>query len=456
VAARQAWGDLAYQNLVMFDENLRVTPCLAETWTAASPTRWTFTLRQGVTFHDGSEFSAEDVTFWFERLTAGEPRGRGTSWLNIAKVEPKGKYVVDLVLDEPYAPLLASLASLRGSAIVSRRSATSPGAASTGPAMGTGPFRIAEVVPNSRVRFVRHPEYWERGLPYLDEITVRTVPDEAERMGLLQTADVSAAILAPEPAARLKSEKGVAVQSSTGPLQRVTVLNTRRKPFDDPKVRQAVALTVDRRLALERVLAGEGRLTGPIPQGHGGWSAADAPAYRRDPVRAKQLLAESGHADGLEATIKVSAADPTAMPLATLMADELREIGVNLKVEQLGPSALARSVEVGDFDLCGDVVEFQPDPDGYLRARYHSASPLNRSGFRSERFDDLIERARTLFDPVERKRLYDEAATVLLDESPTIWWFAENNVEPFRANVKGYGQSFTGRRPFLKRTWLDR
>jgi peptide/nickel transport system substrate-binding protein len=401
---------------------------------------------------------AEDVRSWFEHLVAGETRAPNADWFAVvAKVEPKGRYDLDLMLSAPYAPLLANLAALRRSAIVPRRSPASGGGPAKGLGAGSGPFRIAEAMPNRQVRYVKHADYWERGLPYVDEIAVRVVPDEAERVALLLSGDVSSAILRPESAARLKSEKGIVVLTSPGPVQRLTTLNTRRKPFDDLRTRQVVALVVDRRLALERVLGGEGRLTGPIPTGHGGWSRGpDGLPYRRDVRKAKQLLAEAGYADGLEVTIKVSAADPTALPLATILADQVREVGIELKVQQLGPSALARALDAGDFDLSADSVEFQADPDGYLSPRYHSAGPLNTSGFKHERFDEIVDRARAVLDPGERKRLYDEATAVLLDEVPSIWWFAENNVEAIRANIKGYSQSFTGRRAFLKRAWLDR
>jgi peptide/nickel transport system substrate-binding protein len=452
IPARRAWGDLAYQSLVMFDENLKVTPCLAESWVAVDPARWTFTLRQGVRFHDGSELDAEDVTRWFDGLKAGAAKAPPKGWPTvIAKVEPKGRYTVDLVLEEPYAPLLATLASLRGSAIVSRSGMAS------GPAAGTGPFRIAEIVPNNRVRYVKHPDYWERGLPYLDEIVVRTVADENERAGLLQAGDVVSAILRPDRAVRLKSEKNVGVMSSSGSLQRLMTMNVRRPPLDDKRVRQALALAVDRRAAVERVLGGEAKLTGPIPPGHSAWSSGpEGPVYRRDVRRARQLLADAGFDGGLEMTLRVSAADPTAMPLGKLLADELRDLDVSLKVEELGPSALAQVVAARDFDLCAESVEFQPDPDGYLWSRYHGNGPLNASGWQSARFDEIVDQARAVLDPGERKRLYDEAATILLDESPAIWWFAENSVEAMRANLKGYSQSFTGRRPFLKKAWLDR
>jgi peptide/nickel transport system substrate-binding protein len=454
--SRQGWGDLVYQSLVMLDDNLKVTPGLAESWTATGPLRWTFKLRQGVTFHDGSQLEAEDVAAWFEHQRSYQARPPDVSWRDaIARVEPKGRYEVDLVLAAPFAPLLASLASLRGSAIVSHRPlATTRGAA--GPLAGSGPFKIAEVVPNSLVRLVKHPDYWEPTLPQLAEIMIRTEPDEARRIALVRAGDAASAILRPETAVRLKDDKNVTVLSSAGPLQRVIVLNTKRQPFEDRRVRQALALAADRRLALDRLLGGEGRLTGPIPPGHGSWAAAsDAQTYRPDPKRAKQLLAQAGHEDGVAATIKVSAGDPIGMPLARLFAEQARDAGIDLAAEELGPTALASAVAARDFDLYLEVVDFLPDPDAYLWPRFHSTGAMNASGYANERFDEVVAQARGSLDPGQRKQLYDDASAILLDDAPAIWWFSENNAEPIRSSVKGYGQSFTGRRTALKRAWLD-
>ena len=268
----QAWGDLTYQSLVMFDENLKIVPCLAEAWKLSDDRlTWSFRLRQGVRFHDGSEFEAEDVRAWFERMmapaTASPYRG---SFSQVVKVEPKGKYEVELTLGAPHAPLLALLASLRGSAIAPRRWMQSAGAAARTSAMGSGPFKIAEYVPGSHVRYVRHREYWEQGLPYLDEVRLEIVPDETRRVEALRSGRVRHALVGPSAEQQLKRE--MSLRSSPGPVQAVTVFNTRRKPFDDVRVRQAISLVVDRQEAIERALGGEGRSTGPVPTGHGEWA----------------------------------------------------------------------------------------------------------------------------------------------------------------------------------------
>src|SRR5690606_23412120 len=112
--------------------------------------------------------------------------------------------------------------------------------------VGSGPFRIAEYVPGRHVRYVKYADYWEKGLPYLDEVTLKIVPDEAARVSALLAGDVTYARVGPAAARSLRNEKRLTVLSSPGAGQRVTIFNTRRAPFDDARVRQAISLAVDR------------------------------------------------------------------------------------------------------------------------------------------------------------------------------------------------------------------
>jgi peptide/nickel transport system substrate-binding protein len=454
-ASLAVWADLAYQSLVMFDENLRLTPCLAESWAVVDPTTWTFRLREGVMFHDGNVLDAEDVKVWFDRLTAtttSSPYMRELS--RITKVEPTGTHEVQITLTEPFAPLLATLASLRGTAIASRRWLARAGAAIKTSAMGTGPFKIDAYVAGSHVHFVRHRDYWEHGLPYVDEVTLRIIPDEAERAAALRAGTVTYARFTPEAGRQLTSEKQLNVLALPGPLQQVTTFNTRRKPFDDVRIRQAVGLAVDRRSALDRVIAGEGKLTGPVPTGHGNWSIVPEDLkYQRDIKKAMSLLTDAGANDGVEAMLRVSADDPIALALATMMADQVKDAGITLTVDRLSRADHARALQSGDFDAIVHGTGFLPDPDGYFTP-YQGGSPQNVSGYSNPHLDDLVDQARGVLDPGTRKRLYDEASTILLSEVPSIWWFTQNNTEVINDNINGYSQSVTGRRIFLKQTGL--
>jgi peptide/nickel transport system substrate-binding protein len=456
----QTWGDLTYQSLVMFDEHLEIVPCLAEAWTVSDDRlTWTFKLRQGVTFHDGSPFEAEDVTFWFDRTKAPETAAPYKSWFSqIAHVKPKGKHEVEFTLSAPYAPFLATFAAMRGSAMVPRRWMQRAGAAARTSAVGSGPFKIAEYVPGSRIRYVRHPDYWEKGRPYLDEVTFTIIPDEAQRVEALRSGRVKYAAIGPAAAQELKRE--LTVLSSAGPSQQLTSFNTTRQPFDDVRVRQAIALTVDRTAAIEQMLGGEGRLTGPMPTGHGDWPVPpNALPSGKDLARARELLAEAGYPDGFEATIKTTLDQPALFRTSSVLANQVQAIGITLHVERLAWGALAAAVEAGNFDLHATEIGFLPDPDHYFSLYTSQAVLPGRPAFTAwqhTRYTEIVDQARTVMDPGARKALYNEATAILLHEAPSIWWFTENTIEAVHPSVKGYRQSFTGRRLGLKETWLDR
>jgi peptide/nickel transport system substrate-binding protein len=448
-----------YQSLVMFDEHLKLVPGLAAAWSVSDDwLTWTFKLRQGVIFHDGSEFEAEDVRFWFERTMA--PRTASPYahlFQQIARVEPAGKYEVRFTLSAPHAPLLATFAGLRGSAIAPRRWLQRNGGSRT-TAVGSGPFTVAEYVPGSHIRYVKHPDYWEQGLPYLDEARIEVIPVEDQRGEALQGGRVSYAAIGPAAAQQLKRD--FAVISSAGPTQQVTIFNTRRKPFDDVRVRQAIDLVLDRQVAIKRVAGGEARLTGPVPLGLDAWGIPpESLPYHQDLATARHLIDEAGYVEGFEATIRTAADAPLMLGTALVLAEQVQVLGITMKVEQLAGAALTQAIDAGDFDLASGEIGFSPDPDPYFSrylSRGRSPGPGNASAWSNARYDELVEQARVTMDPGGRKSLYDEAASIVLHEAPTIWWFCANTLEALHPSVKGYRPSFAGRRQGLKKAWLAR
>ena len=454
-AALQAWGDLTYQSLTMFDEKLRIVPALAESWTHPDPTTWIFNLRRGVRFHDGHELDAEDVVFWHQRVTATATGAAGPeAFARIQKVEPAGTYSVRMTLSAPHAPLLVAFAGLRGSAIVSRRSAAQVDLARQ--ALGTGPFRIAEYVPGSHITYLKHADYWEHGLPYLDTVTLKLVAAGADRVAALRDGRVRYASVSPDEARQLADARDVRVLAGTGPRQWVHHLNTARAPFHDVGVRRAVALALDRRAVVERVFGGQGALTGPIPTGLQDWALpSERLAYHRDLSAAKDLLVEAG-LDGGFATVIVTTADSAMLGTSTALAEQLRGIGIRADVHRVDRGALLQLMQAGDYDIVADGSSSSLEPDDYLTPIYRSGGPRNVSRWSSEAFDELVDHARTAIEPPERKRLYDDAQAILLQEVPSIWWCTENTLEALHASHRGYAPSFAGRRTFLKTTWLDR
>jgi peptide/nickel transport system substrate-binding protein len=302
----------------------------------------------------------------------------------------------------------------------------------------------------------------------VDEVVLSYEPDEEKRVAALRSGTVKYASIGADAARRLRSEKDLTILSSPGPHRQVTRLNTGRPPLDDIRVRQAIALTADRSAVLTKVLGGEGRLTGPLPSVFGEWALPpDGLPYRQDLAAAKRLLAEAGHPNGFEVTIKT---DARSIPLgiSTMLADQLRAVGITLTVQQLDADGMIRAFTTADYDLLAGTTVYFPDPDDYL-ARYASPTVTGTVGSTSGtrgvsanaltgpeagRYDEIVEQARAILDPGQRKALYDEAVNILLREAPAIWWCTENTLEAVHNSVKGYVQSYAGRRSGLKKAWL--
>ncbi len=453
-AALLVWGDLVYQGLTMFDQNFKVVPALAESWTNPDPTTWLFTLRRGVRFHDSQELRADDVVFWHQRITAAATAAPDRAgFAAIAAVEPVGMYRVRVTLNTPYAPLLTLLAGLRGSAIVSSRAMHNFDLERE--TAGTGPFRVAEYVAGSHVTYTRHGEYWERDLPYLQTVTLKLVSDAVDLVDELRSGRVRHASIGPDQARELADARDVRVLEAPGARQWVHHVNVGRPPFDDVRVRRAVALALDRRAAYERVFGGRAVLTGPIPPGLTSWATpSERLPYRHDLGAARLLLAEAGLPEGFD-TVVVTADEPRSLGLSTILAEQLRGIGVRAQVHRVNRGSLLQLMQARDYDIVADENGFSPDPDGYLTPTYARDGARNLSRWGSERFDQLLQAARTTIEPPTRQRLYEEAQRTLLDEAPSIWWCAENQLEALHHSQKGYHQSYTGRSTFLKTTWVE-
>src|SRR5262249_22999251 len=162
----------AYESLVNFDADMKIVPALAESWETPDPTTYVFHLRKGVKWHNGREFIASDVVYWYERMmdpaTAAPYK---SSYVGITKVDPVDNYTVKTTLGKPNASLLALFASLRGSAIPNKETVQQYGDLTTH-AVGTGPYKIVEFTPGDTVRYMRNPDYWDKGLPLIEEMTL--------------------------------------------------------------------------------------------------------------------------------------------------------------------------------------------------------------------------------------------------------------------------------------------
>ena len=450
-----------YESLTAFDARLQIVPALAERWDVPNPTTYVFHLRRGVKFHDGSELTAEDVKYTFDIVL--NPKGpavwRG-NFDQVDRVEVVDPSTVRFVTKAPFPPLLGALAILRSSAIIPKGAMEKLKLETQ--VVGTGPYRLVEYVPKSHIKLKRNPDYWGKPLPYLEDVTFRILEEEDARVAGLRSGSLDYAFLSPEGIQRLRGEKRIVISSRPRTYLYAFVVNRQRKPWSDPRVRQAMSLAVDRAEIVEKVFSGGATIAGPIPFGFGDWSLSAeelrARWYRPDIARAKQLLKEAGVPDGQELDLLVTAFNQNFPGLAVVFADQMKRIGLAAKIRQVEQGVFIKEVAPPTFnyDVQANAYTARHDPDGYVYNGFHSKTP-NACGYANPKVDELLVKARTTIDPAQRKSLYREIQQLLLDDAPNLWIANDNVSEGLQSYVKGYTQSpYTYRAWGLKHAWLDK
>ena len=306
--SRSRRSPMMYNQLVRFDPDMNPVPELAESWEVSKDgLTWTFKLRQGVKFHDGQEMTSADVKFTFDRLFEKSP-GK-SDFIAVDKVEPAGRYAVKFVTKEPFAGLLAALGGFWGF-IISEAGIKKYGDLNKA-ALGTGPFMLEDWKVEQQMVLKRHPGYFKKGVPYVDEVVLRIIPDEANIVAALRTGQIQHAFIEDNKNYNLlKDEKTLTGYRSSRLGYDFLNINASRGPLKDVRVRQAISWTVDRAQVLRVAAAGFGRLTAPATAPMKQWQLPEEQwmrYYKPDVDKAKKLMADAGQAGGF--TVKL-AGDP--------------------------------------------------------------------------------------------------------------------------------------------------
>src|SRR6266542_678553 len=242
--SRSRRSPMMYSQLVRFDPDMNPIPELAESWEVSKDAlTWTFKLRQGVKFHDGQEMTSADVKFTFDRLFEKSP-GK-SDFIAVDKVEPAGRHAVKFVTKEPFAGLLAALGGFWGF-IISEAGIKKHGDLNEA-ALGTGPFMLQDWKVEQQMMLKRHPSYFKKGLPHVDEVNLRIIPDEANIVAALRTGQIHHAFIEDNKNYNLlKDEKTLTGYRSSRLGYDFLNINASRGPLKDARVRQAISWAVDR------------------------------------------------------------------------------------------------------------------------------------------------------------------------------------------------------------------
>jgi len=283
-----------YNGLLTQDYEMNLKPDLAERWQISGDGKaYTFFLRKGVKFHNGRECVADDVVYSLGRLLDPKTQAPLSGYYSsIDKVEAVDKYTVKISLKEPDASLLYKLSNRRPAVIMAKEVVEASGGHLKTADAGTGPFKLAEFIPDVSVKLQRFEDYFEKGFPYLDGVTISFKTDEASRLAALRAGQADLTFFKdPNNVTPIKNNPDLVILEQPSQVRVVLILNNGIPPFDNPKVRQAFSYAIDRKEVIEAAYGGKGFLTGVIPPGEKLWAIpatpANYPSYAHNIEKAK-------------------------------------------------------------------------------------------------------------------------------------------------------------------------
>jgi ABC-type transport system substrate-binding protein len=418
---RHTIRSMVFESLIFVEPNLHVRPALATSWQVSPDgTMVTFKLRRGVRFHDGSPFTASDVAFTIQRVqnpaTASQyaPQVAAVKQVQIVDI-----HTVRLHLSAPTPALITNLLFVP---IVSEKSV---GAIDKHP-IGTGPFKFVEWIPGNHIKVVRNPSYYHKGLPQLDGIMMRPMPDDQVRITNLQTG----AVLLDEemdatdvkqvqtfPNAHVLATKPIT-------LYEIFQINTQRRPFNDKRVRQALSYAFDRQSYVRSFWYGLARPgDNPFVKEMPAYLPGSDNVYTFDLNKTAALLKAAGFSQSkpLKMEILSPLGFSTLHAMAVLLQANLNKLGHNVTVRDLELSAWIDRISThANFDVTTDNYNTVPEDPGGMFNSDNLAPSFNINRFNPPGYAALVKQAASEVNPQKRIQLYRTLQRFLLDEQPMI------------------------------------
>ncbi len=467
-----------FDGLVQFDHTLTVVPALAQFWKASRDgLLWTFTLRRGIKFHHGREVTADDVIYSFTRIVDPKTRSGGADLFlaiqgaqefregrakQVAGLSAPDPYTVQVKLVEAAVPFVSVLA-VGHAKIVPRDVVEAQGDAFGIHPVGTGPFKFVRWERGREIVLAANPEYFD-GPPRLSRLVYRIFPGE-QFDRVYQEFQAGGLEDTPLPSKDyrqiLASRKYLYVKRPMFSLRHYG-LNTRVKPLDDRRVRQAIVYAIDREALNSEIFLGRHALArGILPPGTQGFNPK-LRGYPYDPARARELLAEAGYPEGHglpPIPIWSSVRFDDIVREHDRMRRDLEAVGIRTEIQYLTDwPSFSRMMAERKFPVFlrawyADV----PDPENFLYKLFYSQSPRNYMGYANPIVDGLLLQARVETDPTRRVELYRRAEEVILDDAPIIpvWHYTyERLFQPYvrSVEVSGLGDPYIP----LRKIWLER
>ena len=421
---------------------------------------YTFNLRKGVTFHDGSPFSAEDVKFTLDHLQNPDTGYPYVVKLNaIAETTVVDEHTVQVRLSVPEGPFLVNLA-FPGNVIVSKSIAEAGHDIGTTP-IGTGPYKFVNYQPGTVIELERNADYYEGDKPYIEKLEYRVISDHTAITNALQSGvvDFSNVIPAKDWAA-IEANPDLTKVPINGSRWFWIGVNNNAEPLNNNKVRQAIAHAVDRQAIVDAVFYGLAKVIhgGVVPE----WSWGYAPDLQvfspgADPEKAKALLAEAGYPDGFDISFKIGTEWPRLMAMGPLIQANLMAVGINAQISTMGTTQWLDEVFTARDYHITDMYWLSPlaDPDDFTTLNYYCDNMMNFQGSCSEEMDGLLDEARSATTQEARKDAYRRMQELSMEQMTLVPLVSALILHAHTDKLKGFKPMRTGFLKTLKEAWLE-
>jgi peptide/nickel transport system substrate-binding protein len=442
------------------EDSSGIAPSLAESWEISSDgTVYTFAIKQGVTFHDGSPMTIDDVIFSLQRVF--DPKGSGYSFLfgSVDGVKAVGDASVEITLKEPFTPLLDNL-NVFPASIVPRAAVEADAEGFAQNPIGTGPFKLQEFAKGRQVHLVKHDKYWKQGKPYVDEVVIPYVTDDNTRILRVQGGEVDAAVAIPYAQIdQLDAQNEIDVKIEELFRFDGMWLNHAKAPLDDLKVRQALNHATDKEAMLKSIYFDKVEIANHMMPKMKYWRD-DVEAYEYDPERAKSLIAESKVPDGFKLPIVTPTGDVIIQQLAQIIKESYTEIGVDVQITNLDIGTAYTNfsgfnyIAGANWYITSDV----PGPDELAAIQFdYSAASGTKSFFtnyNSEKATQLVNEAGR-GDDSTREQAFGDLQQLVMDDAVLVALFFTPARTALRSHVKDFKTVKTAWWR-LEDVWLDK
>ena len=455
---------------------------LAESWTQSPDQKtYEFKLRRGVKWHNkppvnGRELTADDVVFSVNHFLTVKGNANAYMLKGVDKVEATDKYTVKFTLKEPFVWFLDMISNPHAVAIVAKEVVEKYGdLKKPESAIGTGPWMLDSYRPNVGLSYVRNPNYFIQGLPYIDRIEATVDEDNASRMAAFLSGKYDLGWAFPGTIDRVdwvqikdtlaQRRPNLKTVEFPSPVMNHISMRTDQKPFSDVRVRHAMSMAIDRKAIIESAYEGVGALNPPVPAALKEWSVPldklgeGAKYYKHDPAEAKRLLAAAGYPNGFPGTMCFTTyGTPVLVDIMQLVQKDLKTVGIDVKIDQKEYGAYIATCFYGKFDS----MTFGPqtgflEPDNFLFGQYYPEELKNQSHINDPVVADMLIRQRRTLDVAKRREIIYDIQRHLAKQQYYVQMPSGIYIAVWEGAVKNYGPNmgydYGGR---LMAAWLDR